>query len=230
MGEMRKSMQENRVLLVEDDGAIVDNLTEFLRGEGFRVTAVDGQKKALALLEGESFDLALLDVSLEEGNGYALCAAIKAEQDLPVIFLTASGDEYSVITGLDMGADDYVSKPFALRELLARIAVHLRKVSAPAETLSFGDLHLDETARRVTVCGEEVRLTRTEFAILKFLMDQQGQAVSKSAILDRISFDTPDCTETSLKMHVSNLRKKLREVSGKEYIESVWGIGFRLIV
>ena len=108
-------MQENRVLLVEDDPAIVENLTAFLKGEGFRITAVDGQQKAMEKLEEEAFDLALLDVSLAQGNGYAVCAAIKAERDLPVIFLTASGDEYSVITGLDMGADDYVSKPFRPR-------------------------------------------------------------------------------------------------------------------
>ena len=120
-------MQENRVLLVEDDPAIVENLTAFLKGEGFRITAVDGQQKAMEKLEEEVFDLALLDVSLAQGNGYAVCAAIKAERDLPVIFLTASGDEYSVITGLDMGADDYVSKPFRPRELAARMKMVLRR-------------------------------------------------------------------------------------------------------
>ena len=120
-------MQENRVLLVEDDPAIVENLTAFLKGEGFRITAVDGQQKAMESLEEEVFDLALLDVSLAQGNGYAVCAAIKAERDLPVIFLTASGDEYSVITGLDMGADDYVSKPFRPRELAARMKMVLRR-------------------------------------------------------------------------------------------------------
>ena len=120
-------MQENRVLLVEDDPAIVENLTAFLKGEGFRITAVDGQQKAMEKLEEEVFDLALLDVSLAQGNGYAVCAAIKAERDLPVIFLTASGDEYSVITGLDMEQNDYVSKPFRPRELAARMKMVLRR-------------------------------------------------------------------------------------------------------
>lgn len=127
------------ILLVEDDKAIIENLTEFLAAEGFQVKAVSGQSQAVGLLEEEAFDLALLDISLEEGNGFAVCAYMKQNTDIPVIFLTASGDEYSVVSGLDMGADDYISKPFRPRELVSRINRVLRrtgKVQAVLEALS----------------------------------------------------------------------------------------------
>ena len=117
------------ILLVEDDKSIVTNLTEFLQKEGFSITSVDGQGKALTLLEeaAANFDLILLDVSLAEGNGFAVCRAAKSTTNLPIIFLTASGDEYSVVTGLDLGADDYISKPFRPRELVSRIHNILRR-------------------------------------------------------------------------------------------------------
>ncbi len=111
------------ILLVEDDRVIVENLTEFLKGEGFWVTAVSGQTAALKALETQMFELVLLDVTLAEGNGYSACTAMKAQYDVPVIFLTALGDEFSVVTGLDMGADDYISKPFRPRELSACTAM-----------------------------------------------------------------------------------------------------------
>ena len=114
------------ILLVEDDRGIIDGLTEFLNTEGFRVTSARGQSSAVSLIQNEHFDILLVDISLEDGNGFAVCACAK-EHSLPVIFLTASGDEYSVVTGLDMGADDYVSKPFRPRELVSRIKSVLRR-------------------------------------------------------------------------------------------------------
>ena len=114
-------MNMTKVLLIEDDADIVENLTAYLREEGFQVKASDGQVKALQMLEENRFDLILLDVTLAEGNGYSACTAIKAKYEIPVIFLTALGDEFSVVTGLDMGADDYISKPFRPRELVSRM-------------------------------------------------------------------------------------------------------------
>ena len=128
-----------KILLVEDDRSIITNLTDFLRGEGFAVEAVTGQAGALERLPGE-FDLVLLDVSLSDGNGFAVCSAIKREYDLPVIFLTASGDEFSVVTGLDLGADDYVAKPFHPQELIARVKSQLRRYTR------LGDVNAAQTS------------------------------------------------------------------------------------
>jgi DNA-binding response OmpR family regulator len=128
------------------------------------------------------------------------------------------------------GAADYMTKPFDTKELLARIAVQLRKGKKKAElsVLTVGDLVLDTVSQAVTVLEQEVKLTRTEFAILKLLMQNPKQVISKNTLLDRISLDTPDCTERSLKQHISNLRKKLQDAGGVDYIETVWGIGFKL--
>ena len=150
-------------------------------------------------------------------------------EGIPVIVVSAKvgvDDKVRLLLG---GAADYLTKPFEIPELLARIQVQLRKGSAPlSPVLRAGDVELDTVSRQAAVGGTPVHLTKTEYAILKLLLQNPGQAVAKSVILERISLDTPDCTEYSLKQHVSNLRKKLREAGGKEYIQAVWGIGFRL--
>ena len=148
----------------------------------------------------------------------------------PVMILSAKADIQGKVNLLLGGAADYLTKPFDTRELLARITVQLRKAEQPVkgDSLSFGDLFIDLKSMTLTVCGQEVRLTRTEYAILKLLMENPGQVIARSVLLDRISIDTPDCTERSLKQHISNLRKKLQDVSGADYIETVWGIGFKL--
>jgi len=151
-------------------------------------------------------------------------------EDIPVIVLSAKVDVKDKVNLLLEGAADYMTKPFETKELLARITVQLRKAEKKSDdpVLSIGDLVLDNTSQDVTIKGQAVRLTRTEFAVLKLLMLNPKQVISKSTLLDRISLDTPDCTERSLKQHVSNLRKKLQDVSGIDYIETVWGIGYKL--
>lgn len=149
---------------------------------------------------------------------------------IPVIVVSAKvgiDDKVNLLLG---GAVDYVTKPFNMKELLARITVHLRKESREelAPVLRVGDLKMDTASHEVMVNNSSVKLTKTEYAILKLLMQNPNQAISKSVILEKICEDTPDCTDRSLKQHISNLRKKLREAGDKEYIESVWGIGFRI--
>ncbi|HIR93929.1 MAG TPA: response regulator transcription factor [Candidatus Egerieimonas intestinavium] len=223
-------MQENRVLLVEDDRAIVENLTEFLKGEGFRVAAVDGQKKALELLERESFDLALLDVSLGEGNGYALCAAIKAEQDLPVIFLTASGDEYSVITGLNMGADDYVSKPFRPRELAARMRMVMRRCGRIQPVLEAGGLSVDTAKGTVTRRGQEIYLSALEYRLLLVFLNHRGQLLTRSALLEEIWDAAGEyVNDNTLTVYIKRLREKIEEdPQNPQLIHTVRGMGYKL--
>ena len=214
------------ILVVDDDIHIGNLLQEALEGEGYRVSrAYSGTEAALAV-ERERPDLALLDLMLPGLSGEVVLPRLAG---LPVIVVSAKADIDSKIGLLLGGAADYVTKPFVLRELLARVAVRLRE--APAReggTVSFGPLRLDADARWVAVDGAEVRLTRTEYAILRLLMASPSRVITKSRRLDEIARDTPDCTESSLKTHVSNLRKKLRDAGAGDCIESVWGIGFKM--
>ena len=214
------------ILVVDDDIHIGNLLQEALEGEGYRVSrAYSGTEAALAV-ERERPDLALLDLMLPGLSGEEVLPRLAG---LPVIVVSAKADIDSKIGLLLGGAADYVTKPFVLRELLARVAVRLRE--APAReggTVSFGPLRLDADARWVAVDGAEVRLTRTEYAILRRLMADPAQVATKSRLLDEIAQDTPDCTESSLKTHMSNLRKKLRDAGAGDCIESVWGIGFKM--
>ena len=223
-------MQENRVLLVEDDPAIVENLTAFLKGEGFRITAVDGQQKAMEKLEEEVFDLALLDVSLAQGNGYAVCAAIKAERDLPVIFLTASGDEYSVITGLDMGADDYVSKPFRPRELAARMKMVLRRCGKTQQVLRIGELAVDTARGQVTRRGEELFLSALEYTLLLVFLNHRGMLLTRAALLEEI-WDVAGeyVNDNTLTVYIKRLREKIEEdPQNPQIIKTVRGMGYKM--
>lgn len=215
------------IAIIDDDIHIGDMLQELLQREGYQVLRAYSGTEALYLLEQNHPDLVLLDLMLPGLSGEEVLPHI---QGVPVIVLSAKGDTQDKVSLLLSGAADYLTKPFDTKELLARIIVQLRK-QEPMDTpssLTVGDLSLDPLSQAVTLGGQPVKLTRTEFAILKLLLTNPNQVISKGVMLDRISLDTPDCTERSLKQHVSNLRKKLQEVGGREYIETVWGIGFKL--
>ncbi len=158
-------------------------------------------------------------------NGEEVLSQIEG---IPVIVVIAKVDVDDKVKLLLGGAVDYVTKPFSTKELLARIAVQLRNPAAAPAALTFDDVTLYTDTHRVTAGGSEIRLTRTEYAILKLLMQNPTQIITKSRLPDRISEDTPDCTENSLKTHISHLRAKLRGETDKEYIEAVWGIGFKM--
>lgn len=216
-----------RILIIDDDEHIGNLEQELLEREGYVVLRAYSGTEALLLLKRTRPDLVLLDLMLPGLSGEALLPELDG---IPVIVVSAKAgveDKTALLLG---GAADYLTKPFDARELLARVAVRLREAarSPLAQVCVCGDLVMDLSARRVTAAGTVVPLTRTEYAILKLLIQNPGQAVAKSTILDQISADTPDCTESSLKTHISHLRAKLREASGKDYVESVWGIGFLL--
>ena len=177
-------------------------------------------------LDRERPDLILLDLMLPGFSGEEVLQKIG---EIPVIVVSAKAGVDDKVALLLGGAQDYLTKPFSTKELLARVEVQLRKTGAPVSArYSAGDIVMDQISHSVEISGKPVSLTRTEYAILKLLLQNPGQVIAKSVILDRISEDTPDCTESSLKTHISHLRTKLREAGGKEYIESVWGIGFKL--
>lgn len=215
------------ILIIEDDISIGNVLEETLTREGYGVLRAYSGTEALFVLSKEKTNLVLLDLMLPGLNGEEVLPKIKG---IPVIVVSAKVDVDSKVELLLGGAVDYVTKPFQMKELLARIAVHLRTSASVSDNpvLTFEGLTLNTDTHVVTTGTKETKLTRTEFAILKLLLQNPTQVITKSQLLDRISQDTPDCTESSLKMHISNLRKKLREENGKDYIESVWGIGFKM--
>ena len=214
------------IAIIEDDTYIGNLLEETLNGEGYGVMRAYSGTEAILLLEKRRPDLILLDLMLPGLSGEELLPHLNG---IPVIVLSAKAGIDDKVNLLTKGASDYLTKPFDIRELLARISVQLRKAAQTDSTiLTAGDLRLDTPAQLLLVSEKSLHLTRTEFAIIKLLMQNPGQVISKSALLDRISLEVPDCTESSLKVHVSNLRRKLKTVSPREYIESVWGIGFKL--
>ena len=221
------------IAVIDDDVHIGNMLEEALHRKGYGVLRAYSGSEALYLMEKQRPDLVLLDLMLPGIAGEDVLSKLSG---IPVIVVSAKTATEHKVDLLLSGAVDYVTKPFELKELMARIAVHLRGTDGGKEqpgglqsTLSVGPLSLDFVSREVLIGEKKIRITRTEYAILKLLMENPGKAISKSAILDDISTQTPDCTETSLKIHVSNLRKKLRAAGGGNYIESVWGIGFRLV-
>lgn len=214
------------ILVIDDDIHIGNMLEEVLTREGYRVSRAYSGTEALLVLSNTKPDLILLDLMLPGLSGEQVLPKLRG---IPVIVVSAKADVDNKVNLLLGGAVDYITKPFQTKELLARITVALRSAPAMADAaLTYDALRLDPVTHAVSVDGQEVKLTRTEFAILKMLMQNSAQVVTKSLLLDRISVDTPDCTESSLKMHISNLRKKLRAPGGKDYIEAVWGIGFKL--
>ena len=215
------------IMIVDDDLSIGNLLEETLIGAGYQVArAYSGTEVLLALTKIKP-DLILLDLMLPGLSGEELIPKLNG---IPVIVVSAKVDVDNKVDLLLNGAADYITKPFHTKELLARIAVQLRDRPATAfdAVLCFEDISLHTDTHTVTVGTEEVRLTRTEYAILKMLLQNPAQVLTKTQLLEHISVDTPDCTESSLKIHISNLRKKLRDAGGNDYIEAVWGIGFKL--
>lgn len=215
------------ILITDDDVHIGNMLEEILVRERYDVLRAYSGTEALMILKNHRPDLVLLDLMLPGMNGEDVLTHIR---DIPVIVVSAKAEINDKVNLLLGGAVDYVTKPFDINELLARITVALRKkgINDISDSITFREIFLDLIAHAAYVSGQAVKLTKTEFAILKLLMQNPSQVIAKSVILDRISQDTPDCVESSLKVHISNLRRKLREITGSDYIEAVWGVGFKM--
>ncbi len=215
------------ILIIDDDVSINDMISEALETEGYFVQKAYSGTEALMLLSAEKPDLILLDLMLPGITGEVLLSKITG---IPVIIVSAKADIADKVGLLRNGAADYITKPFNIQELLARVAVQLRQniTSSEKNKMRYHEITLDTNAHTLHANEQEIRLTRTEYAILKLLMQNPEQVVAKLTILENISMDTPDCTEDSLKIHIHNLRKKLKTVTGKDYISAVWGIGFIL--
>lgn len=219
------------ILLVEDDKQIIENLTEFLSTEGFEAEAVTGQSQALSEIQKKKFDLVLLDISLEEGNGFAVCSYIKQNTDIPVIFLTASGDEYSVVSGLDMGADDYISKPFRPRELVSRIHNVLRRTGKVQSVLQSKDVTIDTTKAVVKKAGEEVYLSALEYRILLVLFHNKGILMTRERLLEEIwDMAGEFVNDNTLTVYIKRIREKIeKDPANPEIIRTVRGMGYKVL-
>ncbi len=223
-------MVESKILLIEDDPAIVENLSAFLKEEGFEVSAADGQTKAMEILESGRPDLILLDVTLAEGNGYSACTAIKMKYDIPVIFLTALGDEFSVVTGLDMGADDYISKPFRPRELVSRMRSVLRRAGRSGGAVYAGDLKIDTERGAVMRAGEELFLSALEYRLFLVFLNHRGKVLSRGRLLEEI-WDVAGeyVNDNTLTVYIKRLRDKIeRDPQNPQIIKTVRGLGYRM--
>ncbi len=218
------------LFLVEDDQAIAKNLMILLQMEGFIVTHAVNKREAFTLLSKNKFDVALVDISLPDGNGFTVCTEIKSKQAIPVIFLTASDDEASVVTGLDMGADDYVIKPFRPRELLARIRIALRKSGHGQTTFEVSGLYVDIAGGVVRKNGKEVFLSALEYRLLLVFVNNPKNILTRERLLDELWDAAGEfVNDNTLTVYIKRLREKIEEdPTHPEMILTVRGIGYRL--
>ena len=224
-------MDKQKLLVVEDDRSIAVGLEYSLGQEGFGVTLCAGVADALEALKTERFALAVLDLSLPDGSGYDVCRAIKRQGDMPVIFLTARDDEVSVVMGLDMGADDYITKPFRIRELTSRIRSVLRRAGQGGSTLmEFGPVQINAALGKVYKNGQDVFLSALEYRLLMTLANHAGQVLSRNQLLESIWDVSGDfVNDNTLTVYIKRLREKIEDdPQNPVVIETVRGLGYRV--
>lgn len=222
------------VLVVDDKASVRELVRDYLEAEGFRIFVATNGRDALYAARQEKPDLILLDIMMPEMSGYDFIRAYCKERDTPIILLTAKLDENDKVLGLELGADDYVTKPFGMKELLARINAVLRRAGRPAAKpvlLVEGDIRLDRETRAVTVKGHPVSLTPSEFELLSILMSTPGRVFSRSELLDKLHEYTSEGVERTIDVHIRNLRGKIEpNPSNPIYVETVFGAGYRFRV
>lgn len=227
----RSAVDKQKLLVVEDDKSIAVGLEYSLGQEGFGVTLCAGVADALEALKTERFDLAVLDLSLPDGSGYDACRAIKRQGDMPVIFLTARDDEVSVVMGLDMGADDYITKPFRIRELTSRIRSVLRRAGQGGSTLmEFGPVQINAALGKVYKNGQDVFLSALEYRLLMTLANHAGQVLSRNQLLESIWDVSGDfVNDNTLTVYIKRLREKIEDdPQNPVVIETARGLGYRV--
>lgn len=219
------------ILLVEDDEQLARTLNRFLISEGFNVTHASGQTQALSCFEQNNFDCILLDISLQDGNGFSVCAAIKQQSDTPVIFLTASADEACTVAGFEVGADDYIGKPFRPRELVARIKNALRRSQRGFNLLSCQNLILDQSKGTVTKNGTELYLSALEYRLLLILMTNKEQLLSRERLIDELwSVSSEFVSDNTLNVYMKRLREKIEDdPQNPKIIKTIRGMGYKVV-
>ena len=219
-----------KVLLVEDDAVIVKSLKDFLYSEGYQVENAPGQKAAMELLENNDYDIALLDVALQDGNGFSLCSAIKNIKELPVIFLTASGDEFSVVTGLDLGADDYIAKPFRPRELISRMNSVLRRYGKRHQFFDIDSIRVDLEKGKVYKDGSDLFLSALEYKLLLTFINNKDIMLTRKQLLEEIWDVSGDfVNDNTLTVYIKRLRDKIEDdPANPRIIMTVRGMGYKL--
>ncbi len=220
-----------RLLMIDDDAALGGLLAEYFERFGHRLTAATTAAEGRHLLRRDRPDLLILDVMLPDADGMELCRAIRSESDVPIVMLTARGDLPDRILGLELGADDYVSKPFEPRELVARVETLMRRSRETSpRRWSAGELVLETETRRVTLGDREIELTSTEFELLRILMDSRGRVLSREALLLKLRGIDAEVYDRSVDMVVSRLRKKLADDSrSPRFIKTIWGTGYQFV-
>jgi len=224
-------MANERILIVEDEKKIADLLKDYLSREGFDVSCLDGGDEVAETVKNDAPALMLLDLMLPGADGVSVCREVRKFSDIPIIMVTAKVDEFDRLLGLEIGADDYICKPFSPREVVARVKAVLRRMrpqDAP-NRLIVGPIMLDETTRQVSIDGEPVNLTPNEFGLLSVLMTFPERVFSRNELLDKVQGYRFDGYDRTIDSHVKNLRKKIaRCLPGKEVIQTIYGVGYKL--
>lgn len=232
----RRYMPE-KILIVDDEQDIADLLEVYLQNENYIIYKYYSAKEALSCIESEEIDLAILDIMLPDINGFSLCRKIREKYTYPIIMLTAKDAETDKITGLALGADDYVTKPFRPLELMARVKAHLRRYNkytpvqdAPAQVLSYKKLSLNTQTYECILDGERIPLTPTEFSVLRILLEKQGVVVSLEDLFHAVWKDEYYSKNSStITVHIRHLREKLKDTAEKpKYIKTIWGVGYKI--
>ena len=219
-----------RVLIVEDDADIVENLSILLQDEGYSVCRASSMEQALNTLHTENIDLVLLDITLPDGNGYSICTAVKRQTNAPVIFLTAMADESSIVTGFQLGADDYITKPFKPMELICRVRNALRKSGKIPSVYQVGDLHIDATKATVTKAGAEITLSALEYRLLLVFLNHFGETLSRRELLQEIWDVAGDyVNDNTLTVYIKRLRDKIEsDPANPVILKTVRGLGYKV--